>query len=274
MYPEIQIANAHIGTYGLMVAVGAIALILMASHLEKLRGYLPFDYISSLGWVASFALAGSVLVFAISNIPYLTSVLFSIGSYENTLDFLEALLAAFQGMVFYGGMLGALLGYWIWLKRSGRPKGDYWDMFAVCLPLFHGFARIGCFLGGCCYGVECDFGITYTISRVDISNGVPRFPVQLLESALEFALFGALYILYRKRSAQSQLIWIWAIAYPTIRFFDEFLRGDYYRGFFGPFSTSQWISLILLCIAVSHFVKKHHSSRKGREQDPLQKTKA
>lgn len=246
-----------------MVAIGAICVIFMAAHLSKLRGYLPYDYLGSLAWAVPCALVGGVLLFGVTNIPYLVRVFSSTQDYASFADLIWAVAIAFQGMVFYGGMLGALLGFCIWLGRTKRPKGDYLDMLAVCLPLFHGITRIGCFLGGCCFGIECDFGIVYTTNPIEIANGVPRFPVQLLESAFEFALFGILYMLYRKGSMRGQLLWMWMICYGAIRFCDEFLRGDFYRGFLGPFSTSQWISIVLMLCAIIHFAKRHARYPKG-----------
>ena len=42
-----------------------------------------------------------------------------------------------------------------------------------------------------------------------------------------------------------------------IRFLDEFLRGDRIRGIWGPFSTSQWISLtILLVLAIRLMIRR------------------
>jgi phosphatidylglycerol:prolipoprotein diacylglycerol transferase len=43
--------------------------------------------------------------------------------------------------------------------------------------------------------------------------------------------------------------------YGTVRFFDEFLRGDEYRGILLNLSTSQWISLILIIFAIIILIK-------------------
>ncbi|NLB28148.1 MAG: hypothetical protein GX819_04285, partial [Clostridiaceae bacterium] len=41
----------------------------------------------------------------------------------------------------------------------------------------------------CCYGVECKIGFIYTQAAVEEANGVRRFPIQLAEAFLNFALF-------------------------------------------------------------------------------------
>jgi phosphatidylglycerol:prolipoprotein diacylglycerol transferase len=36
--------------------------------------------------------------------------------------------------------------------------GNFIDIVTLTIPLFHFFGRIGCFLGGCCFGVESSYG--------------------------------------------------------------------------------------------------------------------
>ena len=130
-------------------------------------------------------------------------------------------------------------------------------MYAVLVPLFHAFGRVGCFLGGCCYGIESEFGFTtHTNTNIPSINGVNRFPVQLLESGCNLIIFFILLTLFRKRIMEKRLIWIYLLIYPVVRFCDEFLRGDVYRGFLLGLSTSQWVSIILFGVAVVVLVRK------------------
>ena len=138
------------------------------------------------------------------------------------------------------------------MKRKNYRFGLYSDIGAMLIPLFHGFGRIGCFFGGCCYGIPSEFGILYHSPQLPTDQIVTRFPVQLLESGLEFLLFFVLYFFLYKPTGPLQdkvrghLLEIWLGAYAVIRFLDEFLRGDIIRGVWGPFSTSQWISLAVI----------------------------
>jgi hypothetical protein len=45
------------------------------------------------------------------------------------------------------------------------------------------------------------------------------------------------------------------------RFLLEFLRGDIDRGFWGPFSTSQWLSLLVLLFLAGFYL---HAIRERR----------
>ena len=119
------------------------------------------------------------------------------------------------------------------------------DCAAPSIALFHMFGRIGCFLGGCCYGVEWEHGVTFTNSLIESANGVPRVPVQLYEAGLEIALFLALTLLLVSGKLRGKLLAVYLLVYPVGRFLLEFWRGDEYRGFLFGLSTSQLISIAL-----------------------------
>lgn len=136
------------------------------------------------------------------------------------------------GFVFYGGMIG-FFAVLILLKRY-LPRQNT-NLFAVCFPLFHSFARIGCYFAGCCYGKTI--------------NGV-KIPVQLIESILLMLLFVCLLCLYLK--GNRQIAKKYFLFYAIIRFFTEFLRGDEIRGVI-ILSFSQWISLAIVLIVLCGF---------------------
>ena len=140
----------------------------------------------------------------------------------------------------------------LYLRIRRLPFAAYADIAAPAIPLFHAFGRIGCFLGGCCYGIPWEGGITYTRALSPEANGVARFPVQLLESALLFALFFLLAALFRRGALRAKLLALYLAVYAVLRFLLEFLRGDAIRGVYFGLSTSQWISLaILLALGVA-----------------------
>lgn len=222
-------------TYALMALVGALVAGSFAEHQSVKKGVHPFYMIELLLFGVIGVFLGGHLLFGLVHL--------------NELKY--GLAHVFGGQVFYGGMLGGVLTGWIVLKKKGYPKYPYYDIVGCTIPLFHCFARIGCFLAGCCYGIESEIGFTFTESMVEGANHVCRFPVQLLESALNLALFFVLYILFKKEKFKEKLLYVYLASYAVIRFCLEFLRGDdALRGVWFGFSTSQWISLILFVAAV------------------------
>ena len=64
------------------------------------------------------------------------------------------------GLVFYGGPMGALVGYilayFLWLRKYHFSSWKIADVIAPCVALGLALGRVGCLLNGCCYGnVAC-----------------------------------------------------------------------------------------------------------------------
>ena len=82
-------------------------------------------------------------------------------------------------------------------------------------------------------------------------RSLPVLPTQLFESAALFALFAALYFLYRRRRAYTAAAYF--TGYGVIRFFMEFLRDDERPSACG-LSSAQWVSVALLAVGAVFFV--------------------
>ncbi len=264
MFPEITVFGRVIGIYSIIaIAAGMLVGVILCRRISRL-GLDDNDAIVFLLIVAVGVLAGGSILYAITNLQYVPK-LFASSSLNEALTYLNLI---FGGSVFYGGFLGGTFAGWLYAVIKKLDKTVYIDAMAPLIPLFHGFARIGCFFGGCCYGIESDFGfVAHGNPYVPEINDVRRFPVQLLESAGEFLIFLVLELLYVKiwgpqlrgetkepssHPLRGRLFPLYLILYPTLRFFDEFLRGDAIRGFVfgGALSTSQFISLILFTVAI------------------------
>ncbi len=160
------------------------------------------------------------------------------------------------GIVFYGGLLGGMLGALLGLSISKRKAIEMIPHIAPYIPLGHAIGRVGCVMAGCCHGMPYTglFAMYYpnAISGLPASQGC--FPVQLLEAFLNILLF--LFLLnYRKRCKDRiLLLFFYLSGYGIIRFFVEFLRGDRVRGYLYGFSTSQWISLILVSVCLFYTI--------------------
>lgn len=263
MYPDITIFGKTFGIYALIaVAAGMLVGVLMCRRVSRL-GLDDNDAIMFLLCVVGGVLVGGSVLYALTNLQFVPR-LFASGSFG---EFINNFNLLFGGSVFYGGLLGGSLTGWLYTKYKHLDKTVYLDTIAPLIPLFHGFARIGCFFGGCCYGIESHIGfVVHNNPYIPALNGVRRFPVQLLESAGEFAIFMILQILYSKiwrnkpksdddspaQKMRGRLLPLYLILYPILRFFDEFLRGDEIRGFVfnGLLSTSQFISIILFIVGI------------------------
>ncbi len=251
MFSGFHIGRLFIGSYGIFAVIGILAACPFAIHYYKKRTGDDISMILTYLWAAVGAFLGMHLLYGITNVSYWGILLKATGF----VDFFKKFAALFSGSVFYGGLLGGLLAGGLAVKKMKLPADIVTDCAAPFIALMHGVMRVGCFFGGCCYGVEWEHGITFHDSIVESANGIPRVPIQLFEAGFEFLLAGALWALLLRSmktgKLQGTLLALYLLIYPVGRFILEFWRGDEYRGHILGLSTSQFISIIVfVCAAV------------------------
>lgn len=244
MYPYIHIFGKTIGSYAAASLIGFALCAAFIIRLCKKRGIAIEDVILLLVSVVTGIVVGGKALYGLTNWKYILS---AFASFTDLKTLWSHLSAAFSGMVFYGGFLGSVAGVWIYTHIcKTMDRAFALDLLAIATPLFHAFGRIGCFLGGCCYGIPCSWGITVQNNPVlPELNGVTRFPVQLIEAGCNLIIFAVLYLLFRRKERQFSLLSAYIFLYAPVRFILEFFRGDSIRGFLMGLSTSQWISIAL-----------------------------
>ena len=150
-----------------------------------------------------------------------------------------------RGIVFYGGLIGFLTCFYV-ICRIKHLDLKAMDLLGVCIPLFHCFARIGCFTTGCCFGIESNslISINYTTYVLDEIVTASRLPIQLIEALFNLILFGYLFYLYRTHF-EYHLLRRYLLIYSCGRFILEFFRGDVIRGIINGISFSQVVSVLI-----------------------------
>ena len=123
----------------------------------------------------------------------LFSFLFRIKEAFQSFEMFKSLL--FSGFMFYGGLLGGIIGVYVYTKRFKLNTLKYLDFCAVILPFCHMIGRIGCFYTGCCYGIPLNKG---DFLAFDFNNdGNYYLATQLIEAGFNLLLCVFLYILYK-----------------------------------------------------------------------------
>ena len=260
MYPIIKIFNREIPTYAIMALVGIFVSGIYATRAINKKKKDDNEVIFMLLIATIGVFIGGHLLYGIVNFGEIINIFKNIKQYSGFIPFAKDLLVLFSGQVFYGGLIGGIIAGLIYAKKK-KLDSDYYDIMAPTIPLFHSFARVGCFLGGCCYGIPSKFGFTYHNAIVESANNISRFPVQLLEALLNFILFLVLNKFFKKEKFKSNLMYIYLCSYAVIRFLLEFLRGDTYRGKFWIFSTSQLISILIIVIVTIILLIKNKKSK-------------
>ena len=246
MYPYFHILGRDIAAYGLC-GVLAVALAVAVALLRCGRWGIKRSDTLYVGVYAAIGVcAGAALLYALIQIPEMAA------NFELAkTDFIGWLQIGFGGMVFYGGLLGGMGAIWIYARQFKMRFSPLLDLYLPSMPLSHAVGRIGCFLGGCCYGIPWSgpLAVTFTES-LSAPNGVPLFPVQLLEAGLDVLLGLGLVFYGRKPRPAGRMTGIYLICYGAIRLFTEQFRGDPARKFLLGLSTSEWLSLLLIPVGI------------------------
>ena len=235
----INFLGLEIPLYGLLFFSGILIAGVLGLVIAIKRKIDLFDFFAVIAYVLIGAILGAKLLFIAVSWDQIQGLP------------LEDILKG--GFVFYGGLIGGALGLLIYHLQY---KVDFWqfaDLFTLLVPLGHAFGRIGCLLGGCCYGMEYHGPLSIVYGEDTLNwltpRGVPLFPVQAVESACLLVLFGVLCLLVRNPKFKQQpgaCTAGYAVGYSIIRFVLEFFRGDSERGGFLGISTSQWVSIAIV----------------------------
>ncbi len=265
MYPIIHLGPLTVPSYGTMILIGLIIGIFFAAYSACRYQVQKIDIVLSTILASAGMIAGAKILYMITVIPNLSSHF----DYVKT-HIPETISYLFGGYVFYGGLIGALLMYLFFCRRMEYDFLRFTNIIAPVIPLVHGFGRIGCFLGGCCYGIEYSGPLAVTYPHNDYVEGlgsVSRFPVQLLEALINLVLFLFLFFYAKKPRKDGSLLGIYLICYSVIRFSLEFLRGDVERGILLGISTSQWISLFLIPLGIFLLKKRPETTHETTDSD-------
>lgn len=163
-------------------------------------------------------------------------------------------LFSMGGMVFYGGMIGGVLGGIVCCLVRGLNFLRIMDLGLPSLFLALVLGRIGCFLNGDDYGIpHPNPQSVFAVVMPNLGDNIARYPVQLFESLIVavcvFVTWRKLDYFLRKPSGYLSAVLI--VTYGVFRFILEFFRGDE-RGWLveGAISTSQGISIVMVLVGL------------------------
>ncbi|MDD2586582.1 MAG: prolipoprotein diacylglyceryl transferase [Syntrophomonadaceae bacterium] len=250
MHPVLfRIGTINIYSWGFMLAIAVVIAILGISRLFDREGY---DKEMVLDLVILAVVCG-VLGGRISYIIVYEWDAFM----ANPLSFLSLSQGGLAGMIWYGGFIGGLIPFIIYLWRKGLSFWKVADMFAPYLALGYALVRIGCFLNGCCYGKVTDSFMGVVFPFVD---NLHRYPTQLYSSVLNFILFIFLLWFFPRRRFSGQVVLLYLMGYSVYRFIIEFFRFSLIM--YGPISLGQVYTSILFIIALVIYYWLHSRNKK------------
>ncbi len=232
MHPILaRIGPFTIYSWGFMVALGFLAGLFVAMNYSRREGIDP-DVIPDLFiYVVISAIVGARLFYVI-------------GFFDMFRDDLISVLYVNQGgMVFLGGLFLSVITVVLYTRIKRLDLWKLLDAISPACAIGYAIGRIGCFLNGCCYGIEfC--GI--------------RQPTQLYSSLAGVLIFIALILLYGRKKYDGQIALMGLLMYSIYRFFLEFLRYSPVHVYI--FTLNQLLAAFLFVVSLSILLWKQNTT--------------
>jgi phosphatidylglycerol:prolipoprotein diacylglycerol transferase len=232
-------------SYGVFVLLGIAGGLVIAIWRARGEELLRFDVLAAGLFAVGGGLVGGVALYVAVHVPLFVA---------------DPALLLQPGLVFYGGLIGGAGAAALYCRIYAVPLPRVADAAAPGLAFGHALGRIGCLLGGCCYGrvVAPSFPLAVELA------GATRHPVQLYEAAGLVVIAVVTALLPRKHKGGIFTVYLGLYAIlrlATERFRgDDFERGSIVRGS----STSQLIASVMLVAAVALLYHLYRpSNRRG-----------
>jgi len=269
MHPILfKIGWFELHSYGLFLALAFLVGIYTAMKRAKKFGFDP-NIIMNLSMVIIISsLIGSRFLYVIFHIEEFRG---------NYLDIINPVQSSGEfgiaGLTMLGGIIFALFStiFYARIKNLGFLKAT--DILSPSVALGVGITRIGCFLSGCCYGLECSlpWGMVFSPESPAGYHFYDKaiHPTQLYSSLGGFIIFFILIYIGKHKIYNGIIFYSFLILYSIDRFIIDFFR--YYEKEMilfkigkVNFSVNQGICILLFLtsvtfITINYFRNKRYS---------------
>lgn len=217
--------------YALLIILGAIVGAWIASRQAKKHHQDPEIILDLLPWLLIGGIIGARLWHVFT--PSASNIAAGVTTENYLRNPIEILKMWKGGLGIPGGVIGGALALWLYTKIKKLNFLQWADFLAPGLLVGQAIGRWGNFINQEVYGKPSDLPWAITIDppyRIWGFEHVSKYhPLFLYESLL--ALLGALILWLvdkkcHKKLFKGDLLWLYLVIYPVIRFFLEFLRLD------------------------------------------------
>ena len=245
-----ELGRFKIASYGLMVAIGMLVGVWIAAVRARKLGMDSAVILDLTIWVMIAGILGARFGYVflegwrdVVSRPFVDTLKFFVKIRQGGLSFL-------------GGLLFAVPVGLIYLSIKKLNVWRIADISAPSVAIGIAFARIGCFLNGCCFGRVCSphafYGLEFppgSIPYRHYGEMVTVYPTQLVNSLNALVIFLILSIWIRHRKFEGQIFWLFVMFYCILRFLMDFLRGDSSSTFFGGLFLERFTLAQVFCFA-------------------------
>ncbi|MEY7998939.1 prolipoprotein diacylglyceryl transferase [Clostridium sp. Mt-5] len=239
--------------YGIMIASGVLAAILLANFNCKYKKYNFDDLIDVFLVSFPFAIIGARAYYVIFQFKY----------YEGSI--MDMINIRQGGLAIHGGLIFGLLAAYIFTRYKKMDFIKLVDSAAPSIILAQAIGRWGNFFNGEAHGgpVTYEFISKFPlfIQKGMYINGVYYHPTFLYESIWDLIVCVILIYIFRKKHKKGSIIAAYIGLYSLGRFFIEGFRTDSLM--LGNIRIAQLMSLVGILFSIGYFVYLRIKKNRG-----------
>ncbi len=258
MYPDlISVGIIKISSYGFILAICLLVCLIISLRLGRQENFSKTQILD----MGLLILSCGIITSRLSYVLFYHSLYF-----PETSDILKIWDG---GMLFSGGLVGGLVGVWVYCRAK---KINFWtisDVWAPGVVAAQALEKLGCFMAGSCYGSPSSepWAVVFTHPSSSAPLNVPLHPTQLYAMVAYGIIFAVLIILRKRKKFQGQ-VFLWFL----VLFTNAQLLVDRFRGDAIPIlpdtrmTASQLLATIILILGATILVFKTPKGRKTTNQ--------
>ena len=234
--------NTQIPLYGIMILLSFIANILVVAYISGKYDFSKTEILCLLLYENTGMIIGAKVLTFFENYQDLDGF-----------DFLSL------GLTSYGALIGALVFLLLFCLQFKKPFAEMLCIFMTPIPLMYAIGKIGCFLAGCCHGIEYSGwgSVIYRYSRV-APKDVPLFPVQIVETIVFAGVFLYMLIKHQKKWSDLKTLGIALALCGFFKFLLDYLRMSHAGQIL---SSNQAMSIAAIFIGVVVIIRQRRTVR-------------
>jgi len=273
----IDLGPLTLGFYGVGFVIAAAVMILVSQSEARRKGIDPSVVTSAIIVVAIFALIGARLYHVVGEWHLYAG------------DPLKAILPPYAGLGLYGGIIGAAVGIWVYLRGKTIPLSRALDVVVPGTLFAQGIARWGNFFNQELYGpptelpwaiaIECsnrigpwycpgDTRLPEAESGIALTTGF--HPLFFYESVLTIS-GGVIALVLARRFGEylrdGDLASFWMIWYGGVRLVLEFFRDGWNWTILGV-PTAILVGIVLIAVGIGTILWRHRTPATPSELGP------
>jgi len=210
------------------ILLGCAGALWITAWRARREGIDPDHVYGLAGWLFLGGVVGARLLFVLQHPETIHSATDLVRSWSG-------------GNIFYGCIIGGLIGSLAYWWRRPFPFWAMADAVAPALAVGITLGRLGCFLHGCCFGevTAMPWGIRFPsgshawdahvergILPVSAQASLPVHPTQLYAAMAGLGILVALTCYYPRRKRDGEVMALLMVSYAATRWLIESLRAD------------------------------------------------